>query len=82
VNGRKRLLTSGKDPDHKPMMELLDQKRRMLTEEILSMFEKYIHTIRDARGIINMSIFIATGLGIVKSQSWNIGMQYRGYIIL
>jgi len=44
---------SGKDPDHKSVTELPDQKRgrpSMLPEEILSMLKKYIRTIHDAGG--------------------------------
>ena len=70
---------SGKDPEHKPITELPDQKRgrpSTLPDEILSILKKYIYAVRDAGGIINASIVIAAGLGIV-SQSRNIGVQWR-----
>ena len=76
---------SGLDPEHKPITELPDQKRRTpstLPEEILSILKKYIYAICDAGGIINTSIVIAASLGIVKKVNSGILKCSGGYVAL
>ena len=54
----------------------------MLPEDVLALIMKYIRAIRDAGGIINTSIVIAAGLGIVKKVNPGLLECNGGYVIL
>ena len=76
---------SAQVPEHKHVMELPDQKRgrpSTLPEEILTILKKYIYAIRDARGIVNTSIVIAAGLGIVKKINPRLLECNGGYVVM
>ena len=54
----------------------------MLSDEITTLLMKYIHTIRDAGGIINTAIVIAAGLGIVKRMDPGSFECNGGFVVL
>ena len=54
----------------------------MLSDEITTLLMKYIHSIRDAGGLINTAIVIAAGLGIVKRMDPGLLECNGGFVVL
>ena len=81
----KKAIATEEKKIQQPVTELKSKKRgrpSMLPDKITTLLMKYIHTIRDAGGIINTAIVIAAGLGIVKKIDPGLLECNDGHVVL
>ena len=81
----KKAIATEEKKSQQPVTELKSKKRgrpSMLPDKITTLLMKYIHTIRDAGGIINTAIVIAAGLGIVKKIDPGLLECNGGHVVL